>query len=188
MSARHAPFQADYEDVVVRTAADGRREETREVQRLYKDGRGRWRYEVTRRSPSGETERYALLADYTSWRVVLVDLASGQVLDSKAGLSFPPFSVPGQSAAGMRTPPSGPTGPGVPPRIDDLGERSIEGIQAHGSRVTTSSEVVEIWNAAAIDQPPLLIQTHRPGEERTQRLFNVRFGEPDPALFAALDP
>jgi hypothetical protein len=38
-----------------------------------------------------------------------------------------------------------------------------------------------------IDQPPLLVKRKEPTQEKTERLFNVRLGEPDPRLFAPLD-
>lgn len=44
-----------------------------------------------------------------------------------------------------------------------------------------------MWNAKAIDQPPLLIRRTEASLEKTERLFNIHLGDPDPALFAPLD-
>jgi hypothetical protein len=71
----------------------------------------------------------------------------------------------------------------------DLGERQIEGLRARGCRLTDDEgTVTEVWTSDVIDQPQLSSRTVRAnGQEDTRRLFNIRLGEPHPALFAVLD-
>ena len=77
--------------------------------------------------------------------------------------------------------------PGEAQTVEELGEADVEGLAARGRRITTASCVAEVWTALQIDQPPLLLRMKESARERTERLFNVRLGEPDPRLFAPLD-
>ncbi len=183
------PYEADFEEVVVRAQPGRTPVETRQLWKLYRDSRGRWRQETTRVLESGETVHYAALTDYRAGRFVLLDVTSGQVMDESGAASprafrglesLPTFAAPASNAV---TPPDA-----VSTGIEDLGEREIEGMRAKGRRITVGNDVTEIWSSLAIDQPPLLIRTTRPGAEVTQRMFNVRLGEPPPGLFAKLDP
>ena len=47
----------------------------------------------------------------------------------------------------------------------------------------------ECWTAGELVDAPLLERWRVPsGHERTTQLFAIRLGEPDPGLFAPLDP
>jgi len=182
------PYEADFEEVVVRAQPGRTPAETRQLWKLYRDSRGRWRQETTRVLESGETARYAFLADYRAGRFVLLDVTSGQVMDERGAASPGAFrgleslpTSPAPESNAVAQPDA------VSPGIEDLGERDIEGMRAKGRRSTVGNEVTEIWSSLVIDQPPLLVRTTRPGEEVTQRMFNVRLGEPPPGLFAKLD-
>jgi hypothetical protein len=186
MEHQYLGFAADYEKVVVTIESDGRRTESRELYRLYHDTKGRTRMEGTTPSGQGEMMRFAFLTDRQKRRALVVDLATGKPLDLRGGR--PPV---GSAAAARPKPPGTPKVPDTRPEAqttEDLGEAEIEGLAAHGWRTTSPSfGVSEVWQAKLIDQPPLLVKSRRPGEERTERLFNIRIGEPDPQLFAPLD-
>lgn len=81
-------------------------------------------------------------------------------------------------------------------KIEDLGERTIQGILAHGCRVSTFIPVGAIHNAQALtvtddswtsyEMRLRLLSVHRDpanGEEDTMELDNIVRGEPDPTLF-----
>lgn len=81
-------------------------------------------------------------------------------------------------------------------KIEDLGERTIQGIQAHGCRVTTFIPAGAIHNVqpmtvtddswTSYEMRLRLLSLHRDpakGEETTTELDNIVRGEPDTALF-----
>ena len=179
MEHRHVGFEADYEKVVV-VESNGVREESRELFRLYRDARGRMRMEGSR-TAEGVTLRFAFIGDPQKGRGVVLDLATGKPLNLR------PWSPP-EGAGGVAGRPAvgGAPEAGAQTR-EDLGEAQIEGLAARGWRTTTPSFVSEVWQALAIDQPPLLVKRKEPTRETTERLFNIRIGEPDPQLFAPLD-
>jgi hypothetical protein len=175
-------FEADYEKVVVTIESDGRRTESHEQQRLYRDSKGRMRMEFTRVGDQGVTLRFAWINDQRNGRSIVLDLATGKPLPRR----------PRQPPDGQARSP-GPTAAAVPPAAqesqtrEDLGEAQIEGLAARGWRFTSPSFVSEAWKATLIDEPALLRKSRQPGEEKMERLFNIRLGEPNPSLFAALD-
>jgi hypothetical protein len=173
-------YQADFEKVVVAIGPDGARTESRELFRLYRDSSGRTRMEGSM-PIGGEPMRLAFIADRRGTRRAILDLATGSRLD------FPPRSRPPGAPAPSPKPPRATPQP-ESPTVEDLGEAEIEGFKARGSRTTSSTfGVSEVWHALLIDQPPILVKSKGPTEERTERLFNIRVGEPDPALFAPLE-
>lgn len=181
---RGVGFEADYEKTFVTIGRDGARTETRELFRLYRSGTGRTRLEGSTQGEGG-TVRFAFLTDRTG-RGVVLDLATGQSLGQH------PSGRGSGGISGVETPEEA---GGSPSRrkdlekqtVEDLGETRMEGLVAHGQRITTSSYTVEVWTALTIDQPPLLVTTKESAHERVERLFNVRVGEPDPRLFEPLD-
>ena len=188
-------FKADYERRHVNIESDGTRTERREVFRLYRDGRGRTRLEGSMPSAGGKVLRFAWLMDIHSRRSLVLDLATGTPL-----ATLPPGGIPEWGGNGSHGTPANTARPpdvgaGQVPAsnpteaygVEDLGESEIESLAAHGWRTTTPTTVSEVWNARAIDQPPLLVRTRTASLERVERLFNVRLGEPDPGLFAPLD-
>lgn len=192
VGSNEALCKADYETHVVTIGSDGSRTESRELFRLYQDARGRTRLEGSMLTGEGTTFRFAFLTDLRNRRGVVLDLATGKRLLQEA--HRPPHgglagSV-GQQAAAVETggrPKARTDDRGGAQIEEDLGEAQIEGLAARGRRYTTASSVVEAWTALSIDQPSLLVRTKEPSREETKRLFNIRIGDPDPALFAPLD-
>ena len=188
MERCHTGYAADYEKVGVTIGSDGSRTEARELFRLYQDAKGRSRMEGSV-SGEGQTLRFAWLIDLRGWRGVIIDLDTGHTLvkgpwprhDTPGGQARDPRSGrPSRRSHGSKKPPEAQT-------VEDLGEAEIEGLAAHGWRTSTASYVVDVWNAKVIDQPPLLIRRQEASREKTERLFNITLGDPDPALFAPLD-
>jgi hypothetical protein len=181
-----APYEAEFEEVVLRPLPDGGQAETRQLWKLYRDSKGRWRQESSETLDSGEKIRFALITDYKARRFIVLDLVAGQVMNEMTAAGARAYQrlsrLPTSDAV-----PAATVAHGDAPQVEDLGEKDLEGLRARGRRVTSATEVVEVWSSPTIDQPPLLVQTARPGEQRRQRLFNIRLGEPDAALFAVLD-
>ena len=73
-------------------------------------------------------------------------------------------------------------------KIEDLGERAIEGFRCRGQRVLYGDGTTETWwdVAHSLDRP-LLRRSLTANEEYEARLFNIRRREPDSTLFAALE-
>jgi hypothetical protein len=179
MEAKTPGLSADYEIRVVSVGADGARTESHELYRLYRDTRGRMRLEGTTASTRGAPLRFAFLTDSQTRHAVVIDLESGQPLEPSHWpllAALPAVGGPQPAASGVL----------LGQRTEDLGFGEIEGLAARGFRTTTASSVVDVWTALRIDQPPLLVRRKEPSREETQRLFNVRLGELDGALFAAL--
>ena len=169
MKFRRLGFAADFETSVVSIDSKGVRQESREWFRLYRDASGRTRMEGT----SG-TLRFAFLTDPQTRRAIVIDLETGKPLESNQ-----PPKPTAMDCVGY--------GSQLETETEDLGEAEIEGLAARGIRITTGVSTVEVWTAAEIDQPPLLVRRKEPLREETQRLFNIRAGDPDSELFAPLD-
>jgi len=178
---RTVGFSAEYEIRVVTIGPDGARTESCELFRLYQDTKGRTRLEGSTPAGEGVTLRFAFLTDSQTRKAVVLDLDTGKRLEQG---HWPRL---GALAGTTGQPPA--VGAGVPltPKTEDLGEAQVEGLTARGVRTTSGSAVVEVWTASTIDQPPLLVRKKEPSREETQRLFNIRTGDPDTALFVALD-
>ncbi len=183
-------YEAEYEEVFVTKQPSGTPRETKRLWKLYRDGRGRWRQEVTAISETGEQLRLGLLMDPASGRVRLIDLDSRQTLD-RTKLPRNAAEVEAVVSSLVKANPSAspPTAARdrEAPEVQDLGHREIEGLPARGHRLSTAHEVTEVWTTPLIDQPHLFSHTIRSDGEETHRLFNIRMHEPDRALFAPLD-
>jgi hypothetical protein len=159
--------------------------QTRQLWKLYRDGRGRWRQESSETLESGEQVRFALITDYKRRRFVVLDLATGQVMNQMTAAGAKAYQALGRLPTSDAV--TAADAPGDAAQVEDLSEKDLEGVRVRGRRITTGTGVVEVWSSPIIDQPPLLVRAVRPGEERRQRLFNIHLGEPEPALFAVLD-
>jgi len=155
---------ADYEK---RTVDKGG--EVRQACRIYRDARGRTRVEGTLNGVD-----FAMLSDFELGRMALVDPLTGAPIPT---VSEP---IPSPMSRGAVAAPN-------PPRVEELGERRMEGVVARGMRYILDSETVEVWTALEFDQPPVLVHVTGPGREETERLYNIRLEDPDPTLFAPLD-
>ena len=172
------PFSAQYEETQAAISGGAAQEAATVARwRVWRDSQGRLRQEVNWLADSSESIRLAIIIDPSSGRMALIDVASGKALDegSSALGSLPE----GLASLGM-TPEGGGTGT---PATVPLGDRLIEGQQARGERLILEDRTVEIWRSPALIDFPLLIRTTTATEERTRRLFDIEFIEPDPSLF-----
>lgn len=172
-------FEADFEEVRVLRRPDGTPMESRFRWRIYRDRRGRTRFELP-------AEGSGLLVDPGTGRVALLDLASGEAIHHAAPEAArapvkPPPHVPG-AANWPRWPQEG------PPLVVELEPVVVDGIVGRGRRLTFRDGVVETWQSAELPDPAILTRCRTGTEEYEARLFNIRLGETDPGLFAALDP
>lgn len=78
---------------------------------------------------------------------------------------------------------------GPAPHIENLGERSFDGVVAQGTRTTSVPEsktvVGEKWYSKELQMEVLSITPRDPMGEREVRVVNILRGEPDPSLFLA---
>jgi hypothetical protein len=160
-----SPYEADYEERVVENGV----EEVR-ASHLWVDRGGRVRIDGT----LGPL-RFSWLMDLRAETSVMLDRETGKPVTFTESEE----STPSCASEPLATP--------LAHTDRDLGERVIEGLTARGRSTTIGSETSEVWTVREIDQPAIFVHVTRPGFEETQRLFNIRFGEPDPALFAPLD-
>jgi hypothetical protein len=180
---RSVAFQAELEKSQV-TGDPGHPEaKSAEKWKLYRDGRGRTRNEMAEPLPTGE--RFAFIIDPSIPRVQLIEVSSGDVAGTRGD---PPFLAD----KGSPSAPSGGGTPGTvasskPLRTEDLGERTIEGLACRGERLIFDDGSMEVWTSPLLVDHPVLVRADRGGVHRVERLFNIRFGEPDPALFDVVD-
>jgi hypothetical protein len=152
--------------------------------RVYRSSRGRVRSDFLVVG-SEEASSVAWLFDADSRLMVLLNRASETVLQRHAFERsrgsfwawngpgpFTPFPFPHEGL----------------PRREELGTRVLEGFVARGTLTVYTDGWHECWTAPQLVDAPLLERWRvSSGHERTTQLFAIRLGEPDPALFRALD-
>ena len=172
-------FSAKNSEVVVERHPE-RGEIRRERQEIiYRDSRGRMRYEFVEEDPAGPV-RIGFLYERGSMRTVVIDLETGQEMRTAGG------GVPRLPSTGRLT--GGPPEVVTSARREALGERTIEGLHCRGSRWhAPNGDVTESWTADALPDVPIIsLATTRAGYSE-YRLSDIRIGEPPPELFAPLD-
>jgi hypothetical protein len=174
-------FSATLEELT--TSHDG--SHARLLCRVYRTGRGRHRSDFLVVGRPEEAPNVAWLFDAATRLMILIDRTTGKVLQkhafegSRGGFwgwngpgPFTPFPFPHEGLG----------------RREELGTRVLEGFVAHGHLTVYNDGWHECWRAAELAEAPLLERWRvASGHERTSQIFAVRLGEPDPALFAALD-
>jgi len=182
------PFEADFEEVLVIRHPGGTRTEDRQLSRLFRDSQGRLRQEYILAGPNGElVAAAATLTDFSTGRFRVIDLKAGGLLGQLRLPRNAAELTEVASSTRMALTASSTSPSGQRAKEEDLGERDIEGLRARGSRTKEANTVTEVWTALRIDQPNLLLRITSPDREQVKRLFNIRFQEPDPALFAPLE-
>lgn len=118
---------------------------------------------------------------------LLIDARSGKPLDdaSERGLVAEP-QVPLVNQPSVNSPPSPQK---ELAKREDLGVRAIEGFRCRGTRDSFKDRTTETWEPDEVSLGrPVLTRSVTPTDEYEGRLFNIRLGEPDPAVFAPLEP
>lgn len=152
--------------------------------RVYRSAAGRARYDFLV-AGAPESPDMAWLFDPATRRMVLLERSSGMVLQ-RHSFEPPKGAFLTWNGAGPFTPFPFPH-EGVP-RREELGTRVLEGFVTRGTLTAYADGWHECWTAAEMLDAPLLERWRvTSGHERTAQLYGVRLGEPDVALFAALD-
>ena len=133
------------------------------------------------RDSLGRTGTESALKSSADWRIQILDPVAGvaYVLDDKNKVAHRtriPDAAPGQNA-----PPSQMT-------VENLGTRRIDGVFAEGTRTSralpprdglTSTFTIETWDSVDLKVNMLT----KSSNGYTSKLVNLRWAEPDPALF-----
>jgi hypothetical protein len=185
MAAQEAvPFTAAYDDLKVLKNPDGTEVVAHDLGRIWRDGRGRLRYEF-KDEEVGRT--IAVLIDPASGRIGAFDAVSGERLDARSDrvgarleAKMPRVHAGEDSSRGSEQ--------FKPIESTSLGEKVIEGLVSRGHRIQLANgSVTEVWHATSLPDFPLVSRATGPSGREESRLINVRIGEPDLELFAPLD-
>jgi hypothetical protein len=195
-----APYSAQTVTENTRTLADGNRHVERTEGAVYRDGEGRTRREHTTAGPGARPG----LAKPNRRVITIDDVVAGvhYVLDleAKTARRMPRWEgrphagrVPGQPID--RIDPNSTERVGASPRRESLGRRTIEGLEAEGTRTTVIvgpgeagndlpiEIVTDRWVSPAL-QAPVLVRFSDPRVgERVYRLLRIVRAEPSPQLF-----
>ena len=175
------PFSADYEERLILKSADGESVAWRNARKVYRDGKGRKRDEFQLIVPQGLKD-ISVLIQATPPKVVVIDLATGRVLPREELSEQAPQASGRSQLIGHRQPEQG------NPKRSMLGARTIEGVECQGQSLAYEDGVREFWWPLSLDLgQPILDRSLTQTEAFERRFFNIRIGEPDPALFAPLD-
>jgi hypothetical protein len=149
--------------------------------RIYRDSSGRMRIEG---SPGSPNESYLFMIDPTSGARVVLSVGAKvayRVMGPKAGENGFAYGVGGMGEAL-------PEGEWTA-RTEKLGQRTINGIEVEGERITQTSAhqpplaaVCERWYSNELKVVVLAVASG-PYGKHAARIQNVRREEPDPALF-----
>lgn len=170
---------------------NGKRFDVKEYPSLFaRDSLGRTRSETNIAQPENN---HVTIADGTGY-IYILDGAQPHVArryklpDCEKVVRKPPdIATFVRSLAGIRN------GDGSPIPVEDLGTRVIEGVSAHGWRMTQALAIgasaghgpvliTEAWRCEELDAEVLRIRTD-PTSVQTDRLINITRAEPDPSLF-----
>jgi len=194
-----APYSADEVNEIINTRPDGsRRTEERPVIKLFRDSQGR-----TRRESLGRPPGFVVIMDPVAHLQYVLDIdkkiAHRQQLGPASERAVRPDPDSDNDApreSRLRANRSGVT-PESEPQIttEDLGDKTIEGVPAHGKRVTTvwregmngegneHSRVSETWRSDQLHALVLRKSTGSSGSGGTEKLINISLEEPRAELF-----
>jgi hypothetical protein len=181
VSTTPGPYSAQLEQRSLRKGEGDSARESTWLWTLHRDAGGRTRAQI-RLTIDGEGVEVAILMDLRMGQALVIDTATGKILSQRALARLVPLG-PMRSAANSPAPPQKGS-----PRVEDLGIRIVENVQCRGERVTYDDGTIESWRAmnGGLDEP-VFTRTMTESAQYESRLFNIRFGDPDPSLFAPLD-
>jgi hypothetical protein len=186
-----APYSAQFVTESTRTLGDGTRITHKATGTVYRDGEGRTRREQTLAAigpvaVEGEPRQMVFINDYVARLHYALDAGAHTarrlpLLDAPPAPQGPPPEVEGE-AESVKT--------------EALGRRTIEGVEAEGTRTTINIPAGRVGNDRALEivserwySPELqvvVLSTHRDpfAGDNVYRLTNITRSEPAPALFA----
>jgi hypothetical protein len=192
-AAKYIPYSAEETSETTRTLADGTQITQRTLTKIFRDSEGRTRTEhyVTENGasqPESDSPRFIDIVD----RVAGVRYALNTRDHTARRLSLTPPPVAPQSQQ-KQTKRASLSAEAIP--TEDLGEQEIEGVTAHGIRITRTIPVGaqgndrpivitdELWTSPEL-QRAVLTNRHDPLRgDTTTRLTNIVREEPSPDLF-----
>jgi hypothetical protein len=185
------PFLAERVTTSVTLAADGTKRVTTLMEYVARDSSGRVRVESLLQplSPNAtETEIAAIRR-----QIIICDAAAGthtqiDTLFKTVKIIEDSDPAPANPARHSWSAPFFPTPASKLPsniQFEDLGWKTIEGVEAHGGRFTTPVRVDERWSSDDLAADVLQVHSDpRKGSETRIALTRVRRTEPEPSLFA----
>lgn len=169
------PFSAHYQERWFALVAGQRKQTSQERGRLFVDSMGRVRAEM-------EEAGIVTLVDPVERASYLLDQSTNVVLLRQP---FPtsPGPSPIAAAAGMGSAPE-PEDSAPGSKMEQLGMKTVEGLQSSGIRWTRQGVVREAWIATMMSIP-IHATEMSDTEERVFQLTDIELKEPDPVLFVA---
>lgn len=197
------PFSADITTTHVQTLADGNRITNTTTSHMYRDSEGRTRRENTLmlRGMDDQVPKIITINDpVAGTRFFMNDMGhTAQKIRTNMGpMDFKHVGdVPDLPPMAMGTFFAGPTRDGTEDqKSEDLGEKSIEGVMSHGTRLTSTipagkignerpiTVTTELWHSVELGIDMLKIHNDPWSGETTTKVTNISRTEPDKALFA----
>jgi len=183
-----SPLSAEFVNQRSTVLADGNRIEQETHEKFYRDSEGRTR-----------TEHEMVLANGQRHQMVMInDVVKGM------NISLDPDRKTAQvHQYSMLPPTAAPSRPQVPlqnrsvasPKSENLGQMTLEGVDAFGTRTTWTTEanvignsqpivrVTETWFSPELRMPVLTKHSDPQNGDSTRKLVSLVRSEPDPALF-----
>lgn len=168
-AAKGAPFSAEAVEEETYTRPDGYAMRRSWMSKIFRDSKGRLRFE-------NENDHGASIAIFDPVRQVHILLFPASKIANVTKLSpewGPPMSSPVASTA-----------PDY--KREDLGSKEIEGYSASGTRASGTGRdglwLWEHWFSSDL-RITLLSALEHPRGKSTNRVFNIRLGDPDPSVF-----
>jgi len=201
-----APYAADGVTESSQTLGDGTHINRQETYTIYRDGEGRIRREngeqVWISDPVANVSYILNTKQRTARKLGLSSAvvydkmpARAQTAKLRAEAAAGPVVIRSGGAAGVTMAGGGVMSKAEAPKREALGKQEMEGVEVDGTRTTTVIPqgqigndrplqiVHERWESAELRVTVLSRHTDPMMGDTTDRLTNVRRGEPDPALF-----
>jgi hypothetical protein len=212
-AVKGAPYAADGVTETTQTLGDGTHIDRQETYSIYRDGEGRVRRESGEQvwisdpvanvsyvlNTKRQTARKLGLSSTVAFNKMQLDEHTAKLkVEARTAVPAFWFSTGGPGGADRAIvidDGAGNVSKADAPKREALGKQEIEGVEADGTRTTTLipqgligndrplQMVNERWESADLHVTVLSKRSDPRAGEFTERLTNVRRGEPDPALF-----
>lgn len=183
-----APYSAQFVSESTRTLADGTRISRNSTGAVYRDGAGRTRREMTLGAVGpivveGEPKAVVFINDWVARVHYVLDA------DAHTARKLPLHDAPPSLLMAVRE------GQGDEPKIEQLGKRTVEGVEAEGKRITITVPAGRVGNDRPLEfisenwfSPELqivVLSTHKDPYigDTAYRLTNITRAEPAATLF-----
>jgi hypothetical protein len=186
-SVQGVPFCADIINEHKQVLSDGNRIDQETHGKMCRDSQGRTRNETEMALPSGDKQQHISIHDPVQQVNILLDPSrkTAQVHNFPSAAPNVSRPVPFQPQEH----------PAMSPNIEQLGQMTIEGINAVGMRITRTTPantignaeplvaVTETWRSPELNIVLLTKNSNPQHGDTVYKLVNIQRVEPDPALF-----